>query len=162
MAKFLKTLHSTKKIYSCDTFTGIPYDDQYSTIKDAKGMYSDTSIESVQQTLKDFDADSNVELIKGKFEDTLENKLADKKFSFIFVDCDIYKSTVTGLNFGYPRLVSGGIIMFDDYDRKPDLWGQTKAVDDFCQKNQIKVHSDNSRYNQIPYITKQTQQNDIS
>jgi O-methyltransferase len=43
---------------------------------------------------------------------------------------DIYKSIVDSLNFIWPRLSSGGIIVFDDYGF-PTCPGAREAVDDF-------------------------------
>ena len=47
------------------------------------------------------------------------------------------------MEFVYPRLAEGGIIMFDEYDRTDSDnpgWGETKAVDEFCSSRKIKVN----------------------
>lgn len=38
-----------------------------------------------------------------------------EKFSFVRVDCDINQSVTEARNFFYPRMVSGGMILFDGY-----------------------------------------------
>jgi len=84
-----------------------------------------------------------VTLVKGLFEETLYEKLADKKFSLVLVDCDLYDATKISMEFVYPRLVEGGIIMFDDYDRVSSddpQWGETKAVIEFCSSKNLKVN----------------------
>ena len=45
------------------------------------------------------------------------------------MDVDLYNPTKAGLEFFYPRLASGGVIIIHDYN--PDWPGIMKAVDDF-------------------------------
>ena len=155
LAKFLKQLNSKKIIYTCDTFEGIPYEDKYSMMKNAKGMYANTSIETVKQNFRRFGVLDQIICLPGEFENTLEKELSDKKFSFIFVDCDIYDSSVTGINFGYSRLNEGGIMAFDnyDYDEKKSDWGITKAVNDFCKNENVELINA-FKYESLPYIVK--------
>jgi|APSaa5957512535_1039671.scaffolds.fasta_scaffold41884_2 predicted O-methyltransferase YrrM len=157
IAKALEKIHSQKKIFSCDTFQGIPYEDKFSTNKTAKGSFSDTSYESVQKTFDNFKVSNKIQIVKGKFEDVVENNLKNQKFSYVFVDCDVYDASVFSLNFGFPRLTKNGIISFDDYERDNRLearWGMTKAVDDYCEKHKINLMLDNSEYEKLPYIKK--------
>ena len=141
-ARYLQKLKSKRKIYACDAFIGLPYDDKFSLFSHAKGMYSGTSAQLVKDKFKKFDVEEQIEVVEGLFEDTLYEQLSDKKFSFVLVDCDIYDATKFSLEFVYPRLAKGGIIMFDDYDRflKDSYeWGETKAVDEFCETKKINV-----------------------
>jgi len=145
IARFLKKLGSKKKIYACDSFAGLPYDDKFSYTKNAKGMFSDSSANIVKKKFKKFNVDEGIVMIEGLFEDTLYKKLADEKFSFVFVDCDLYDATKFSLDFVFPRLAKGGIVLFDEYDRflKDSYeWGETRAVDEFCEANNIKVNLD--------------------
>jgi hypothetical protein len=56
--------------------------------------------------------------------------VADITFSFVHLDVDLYQPTHDSLAFFYPRMVTGGIIVCDDYgfDSCP---GAKKALDDF-------------------------------
>lgn len=54
----------------------------------------------------------------------------DKFFCFAHIDVDLYQATHDSLSFIYPRMVSGGIILFDDYGY-PNCPGAKKAVDDY-------------------------------
>ena len=47
-------------------------------------------------------------------------------------DCDTYVPTKTGLDYLYPLLSRGGVMIFDEYGI-PDWPGETKAVDEFLQ-----------------------------
>ena len=59
----------------------------------------------------------NVKLHVGWFEDTLPKFLEQHEGSvrFVNVDCDIYSSTKTVLDLLAPRMVSGSVIVFDEY-----------------------------------------------
>lgn len=59
----------------------------------------------------------NVHLHAGWFEDTLPRFLEQHEgpVRFINVDCDIYSSTKTVLDLLAPRMVSGSVIVFDEY-----------------------------------------------
>jgi len=141
-AHYLKTLNSKRKIFACDAFMGLPYEDKHSIWENAKGMYSETSESIVQKKLEKFDVADKVNLVKGLFEDTLYQQLSDKKFSLVLVDCDLYDATKLSMEFVYPRMVKGGIIMFDDYDRvnrDEATCGETTAADEFCKEKNLQI-----------------------
>jgi O-methyltransferase len=60
-----------------------------------------------------------VTLIPGYCVETLE-KLPEKKYSFVYLDCDIYDSSYRQtLRYFYGRMSPGGIILFDEHDDPP-------------------------------------------
>ena len=138
IARFLKRIHSKKYIYACDTFEGHPYDDKFSTIIPRKGTFSDTSLSHVEDKFRRFGVADNIRIIKGLFEDTLYRELGGKKFSFAFIDCDLYDSTKYALNFLIPRMADKAIIALHDYGL--DSWGMSVAIHEQCQKRGIKVN----------------------
>lgn len=145
MARFLKKINSNRQIFGCDTFEGLPYEDKFSkkSTEKVSGMYKN-SIETVSENIQKFNTDEKITLIKGLFEDTLYPKLNEKKFSFVFLDCDLYDATKFCLDFVWPRLSKNGIIVFDDYgggalDLKKGKWGETKAVDEFCAEHKLEM-----------------------
>ena len=71
---------------------------------------------------------------KGWFPDSLEGMPEDESFCLVSLDADIYKPIYNGLQYFYPRLVTGGYIFVHDYGS--ELWdGVQKAVDDFCKES---------------------------
>ena len=54
----------------------------------------------------------------GWFEDTMNNDTVnqEEKFSLVHIDCDLYESTKTAINFCYPKVASGGLLLVDDYE----------------------------------------------
>jgi predicted O-methyltransferase YrrM len=152
LAHFLKKIGSKKRVYACDTFSGLPYEDKFSSTKNAKGMCSDTDYESVKKKIQEYNVDDKIILIKGLFEETLQKELADHKFSLVFEDCDLYDASKFCLNFIYPNIVQDGIMAFDNYEvENPNnpAWGETKAVDEFCYDKNITV-----KLEPIPHIIK--------
>ena len=58
--------------------------------------------------------------------------VTDKTFSFVHIDVDIYQPTKDSIEFFYPRLATGGILMCDDYGFS-NCPGATQAIDDFLR-----------------------------
>jgi len=145
MAHFLKKIISVKKIFACDAFIGLPYNDKFSkNVKNSIGMFSDTSAKLVLDNFKKFKVDDKIQLIEGLFEDTLNKKLGNNNFSIVFIDCDIYDATKYCLEFAYPRLNKGGLIILDEYEQngtESPEWGETKAADEFCSLHGLKIIS---------------------
>ena len=72
---------------------------------------------------------NNIKFIEGEVEKTLlyEENLP-KKISILRLDTDFYSSTKKELEILYPRLVSGGVCIIDDYG----YWkGARQAVDEY-------------------------------
>ncbi len=147
-AKFLDAIKSSKKIHAFDTFEGMPYEDRFSTAKNVKGSFGDTSYEFVKSQYEKFGVTDRIIIHKGLFENTLEN-LKNSKFSFVLLDCDVYDASKFCLPFIDERL--NGIVVFDDYEEDPNRkarWGMTKAVDEFYEKINM---------NPVPYIKSMNQ-----
>ena len=73
---------------------------------------------------------ANIELVAGDICKTVPEYLEknpDLKISLLHLDVDIYEPSKTVMDYLFPRLVKGGILIIDDYERFP---GETKAVDD--------------------------------
>lgn len=73
--------------------------------------------------------------VKGKVEDTLPLP-AIGKIALLRLDTDWYESTRHELETLYDSLVTGGVLIIDDYGH----WsGSKKAVDEFFEKRQLKI-----------------------
>ncbi len=70
-----------------------------------------------------------VRLHTGVFPETA-GALANRRFSFVHVDAVLYRSVLSACEFFYPRLVTGGVMVFDDY-LPPHCPGEKRAVDEF-------------------------------
>jgi hypothetical protein len=130
-AKFLGATyeHFGKRppIHVFDTFTGHP-EEIVSTLdgKHKHGLFSDTDAYSVREYLSDLE---NITMHVGAIEERSCDVEKDL-FSLVHVDVDIFSATVTCLNFFWPRLVKGGVIVIDDYGFSTCI-GVKQAVDYF-------------------------------
>ena len=169
MSQFLKQIKSDKKIFACDTFSGIPEED--SNVKDVagRGYFSDTNLDVVKKKLEEYNA-FNVELIIGDFRDTLQN-LYKEKFSLVSIDCNIFSSAKLAINFSYPRLVKDGVLFSHCYGApKPksstSLWGETYAVKEYLSNKLEKIVIESIPFMQkghkIPKITNRMPKNKYS
>lgn len=129
-----------KRIHLFDTFEGMPPTSRFDIHK--PGDFADTSLEAVQASLKERD---NVEFWPGLFPESAAG-LTDLRFCLVHVDVDIYTSTKAAIEFFWPRLVEGGIMVFDDYNA-PRCPGTNKAVDEYFDAWQtVEISGPNSRY----------------
>ena len=71
-----------------------------------------------------------VKIIKGFIPKVFEYFDEHTRFSFSHVDLDMYDSVRFACDFIFPRTLTGGMILFDDYNVKSTP-GATKAVDEF-------------------------------
>ncbi|CAA6816056.1 MAG: Methyltransferase [uncultured Campylobacterales bacterium] len=111
------------KFYAFDSFEGMPKSKGIDSVDNiyqfVEGQYACTE-EHFKDSIEKNDVNLNkVELVPGWFEDTLTEKTKDKlkikKASVIWVDCDLYASTVPVLEFITQYLQNGTIICFDDW-----------------------------------------------
>lgn len=89
-----------------DTFTGIPFADPGDN--NPRGAFNDTSLAAVQEAIPD------AEFHVGVFPDTLPADLG--KIAFIHCDCDQYRSVRAVIDYLWPLVVPGGIMVVDDLD----------------------------------------------
>jgi O-methyltransferase len=126
-ARILTEVFATtgKSVNLFDTFEGMPPTDAQLDIH-KQGDFSDTSVAIVSKQLDGFE---NYRLFQGHFPETTQ-PVESERFCMAHVDVDIYSSVKDCCAFFYPRLVSGGVMVFDDYG-EPTCPGAKKAVDEF-------------------------------
>lgn len=130
-ARLIAEALADRPVHLFDTFAGIPHADP-SIDRRCVGVYGDTSIERVRRTLE---GRSNTHLYPGVFPATAaagerEGGLTNP-FAFVHLDADVYPTTRDGLEWFWPRMVPGGVVVVDDYGDR--LWpGVARAVDAFA------------------------------
>ena len=141
---YLKQQNSLKKIYGFDSFEGfnkeVKIDIGLGGDKSSEkkiGGFNSTSYNYVQNLIKGFKLKDKIKIYKGYFKHTLSN-VHEKKFSFVHLDCDLYSPYKACLEFFYPRMSKGGIILVDEYN-DPSWPGCNKAVDEFIQTHSAKL-----------------------
>lgn len=101
----------SKKLHLFDTFEGIPMptEKDSTSTKFYTGQYA-FPFEKVKEYLRDI---PEVYFYKGLFPST-SGPIKDRKFSFVHLDVDLYQATKEALEFFYPRMSKGGIILTHD------------------------------------------------
>ena len=126
-SKLICEAKGERPLHLFDTFEGLPQRDEIDPVRYSLGKYA-CSIESVRKYLGGY---SGVQFYRGFFPETA-GPVADRVFSFVHLDVDLYQSTRDSLRFFYPRMSVGGVILSHDY-----IWaaGVRKAFDEFfCDK----------------------------
>lgn len=127
-AMLIASVYGSSLVHLFDTFAGIPcLDHRFDKIaRQSYEKFTDTSEEDVAEFLFGY---PNVRLHSGVFPSTAEG-LEDHWFSFVHIDAAVYQAIKASCEFFYPRLLSGGVMIFDDYD-SPECPGAREAVDEF-------------------------------
>jgi len=128
-AKAIHLMDEQRTFYLFDTFEGFDQkdldqesqnDERFST-----KMFADTNIEKVKKYIN---GNNNCVYKPGFFPDTAKG-LENETFAMVHIDADLYAPTIDALQFFYPRLSSGGVIIIHDYNHNWD--GIPKAIDEF-------------------------------
>ena len=135
---FIDFQKTNKKYYLLDTFSGLS--EKYSSpeeLKRNKKMDYDKRgdiYNKVKETFKNF----NVKIIKGTVPETLE-QVESQKICYLSLDMNCVKPEQDALNFFWDRMVSGGIIILDDYGYANSTNDQKRAHDDFAKSKGVMV-----------------------
>lgn len=136
------------KIWAFDSYEGFP---SGTKDKDASWFLGDNVKSNYRQYTLDYvktflrtagygdTEQADIQFVKGFIPDSLHD-IDVKDIRLANLDLDLYQSTYDALIYVWPRLVSGGIVIFDEYDSNADLekWpGSKKAIDEFCQEHNL-------------------------
>ena len=112
-ARILGRTAPRKALHLFDTFRGMPaVNDDIDRHRESD--FSGCSLSAVRRFLHDC---PNVIFHPGFFPETA-GELKNKEFSLVHIDVDILQSVRDSLDFFYPRLVPGGVMIIDDYGWK--------------------------------------------
>ena len=130
LARLLHNSESDSVLHLFDTFEGMPDTDPDRDLH-GKGDFGDTTLRGVRKRVLGIPGvrEERVLFHPGFMPGTFEG-LALEEIAFAHVDVDIYRSVLDASTFVYPRLMPGGVIVFDDYGR-PTCPGARKAVDEY-------------------------------
>jgi hypothetical protein len=100
---------------------------------------SSISSDQLMEVLRHKRLDQNVELVAGDITETLPayaEKHPELKIALLNLDTDIYEPARVILEVLFPRLVTGGVLLIDDYGVFP---GETQAFDAYFAGTGVKV-----------------------
>lgn len=137
MGLYLEQKGIKKTIYGFDSFEGFPKEANedialggVTSEERLNDHFEGTSLRVVQHKIEKFGL-KNIVLIPGYFDKVFATLAATElRFCFVHLDVNLYDSYRLCLEFFYPRMVSGGIILLDEYNDL-DWPGCNKAADEF-------------------------------
>lgn len=135
-----------RQVYAYDSFEGFPEvhdNDKTGTNNAFKGHFKDARIETIKSLVRKADIEMP-EFVKGFVEDTVQHHTGE--IALLHIDLDLYEAYKVTLEQLYDKVVSGGVIAFDEY-REPNWPGATKAVDEFFADKNVTI-------NKSPFINK--------
>jgi O-methyltransferase len=122
-AKMIAARAPGRVLHLFDTFEGLPDPSAKDSARFKKQQYRH-SLEEVQDYLK---GHGTLCYHKGLFPETAQD-IPNARFAFVHLDGDLYESTIAGLEWFYPRLNKGGILVCHDYDTSA---GVNRAFEEF-------------------------------
>lgn len=115
-----------RQVYLFDTFGGFDPRDLVDIDSDKGQDFTVTSVD----TVRDVVGDSAVVYLKGWFPGTIPDEVDEPRYAVVHLDCDLYEPMIAGLQFFYPRLSPGGLLIVHDYGGA--YWnGVQRALDRF-------------------------------
>jgi hypothetical protein len=161
MLAALAEFHGNSRSYfAYDSFQGLP-EAQAIDGEGAKRYQSDTSAVNYYDNCaagENFITDlflklphCDLRIVKGWFTDTLrETTNLPDQIALLRMDGDWYESTMQIMEFLYPKVAKGGVIIIDDYD----YWeGCKKALHTYFNRNSLRVEV--SHLGSTPFFIKQ-------
>ena len=142
----------SRKIIAFDTFTNYPINPHEFDKGHLRDFISKAGSESIGkeqliEVLQRGGLNENIELVQGDICETVPKYISDNEFaasgdsealrvSLINLDVNYYLPTKIALQYFWPKLLRGGILMLDDYGI---IQGETQAVDEYFQDKDVKI-----------------------
>jgi hypothetical protein len=123
------------KVLSFDTFDATmpgARPDEKAGVDALMSNFDATAFEVLGDTIRRQGLEHRVHMIRGDITKTMPRYLADNpgaRISLLHCDLDIYAPTLATLQAAWPRVVRGGVVVFDEY--AIEEWGESDAVDAF-------------------------------
>lgn len=122
-----------KSFYLLDTFCGIPTEDHH-----LANLYHNAYSECYEDVKKTFSNYNNVKIIRGKVRDTL-SQVNSQKICYLSIDMNYPDPEIAALNYFWDKLVSGALVILDDYGAGVWHLNQKKAFDDFAREKDVNI-----------------------
>lgn len=127
-----KFKNTDKVHYAFDSFEGL------STPVEEDGKYwQKGDLYATEEVVKKNLEGYKLKLFRGWIPEKFES-ISDCQFCFVHIDVDLYEPTLASLQFFYPRMVAGGIILCDDYGFST-CPGAKKAFDEYMNDKPEKI-----------------------
>jgi hypothetical protein len=134
-----------RRLWLFDSFEGMPQPmekdggrafSKYTHRMEAFGHWNRGEVEIVKSVVETVGPLERVEIVKGWVEETLPVYACQiGAIAVLHLDMDFYSPTITALNYLYPLVSPGGLVIFDDYNS----WAGCKvAADEYMQAHGLR------------------------
>jgi O-methyltransferase len=130
-SRFLHLSAPERALHLFDTFSGFPD----GLAVDEPDRFDNTSVSFVKERIGDI---RNLVFHVGCFPDTAAG-LEANRFALVMLDADCYASTLSGLQFFYPRMVTGGYVFMHDFNSPESDHGVSRAASEFMADKSEKI-----------------------
>lgn len=127
---------SQREVIGFDTFAGFP--DNHTRVNDGDSIRNlakeihPRSVDELVRLATELGIDHRIKLIEGDAATTIPSFAKSNpslRIALLHLDFDTYEPTRIALDHLYPHVVSGGLVLFDQYGDRD--WNETEAVDTF-------------------------------
>jgi len=132
--------HNDKHLYAFDSFEGLSQPTGADRPRDPRAQPWEAHEFAVDEAV----ARTNLAAFEGRFtllKGWVPERFADvseKRFSLVHIDLDLYEPTKSSVEFFWPRLSRGGLIVCDDYGSRR-CPGARQAMDEFAEGARLRV-----------------------
>jgi hypothetical protein len=147
LALLLEEEDKGRPLWGFDSFEGFPEPskEDASPRNPKKGEWKVMRHQDAEALIADLRVDTPVKIVKGFFEDTLARTTELPPIALLHLDVDLYQSYKTCLENLFPKVIKGGVVMFDEY-RNPgergNFPGARTAIDEYFARTPYKVRQD--------------------
>lgn len=125
-AGILASSAPSRTVFVADTFQGVVKSSHWEHYQDS--AHSDTS----ERLVRDFFAGlglSNTQVLAGVFPEETGSEVADRVWSLVHLDVDVYESVRDAFLFVWEQVAEGGVVLLDDYGFTSACSGVKRFVD---------------------------------
>ena len=133
----LEYMEIKRPFYLLDTFEGIPFEQisQAELLENRNHAQYTGTYENILRVFKGFD---NIKIIKGKVPDTLD-QVKSEKIAYLSLDMNLAYPEIKAIEFFWDKMVSGGMILLDDYAYERSYRKQRIEFDKWAKENNTRV-----------------------
>jgi hypothetical protein len=133
IATYINLAQQKRTLYLFDTFEGIPKEATSAPVQNRKEYGDCYSI-----ARENFAAFPNARLVQGRVPESLSQVEIDK-VCYLSIDMNNPDPEIAAAEHFWPKLVSGGVVLLDDYAYSPAYKAQREAFDGFSRRHKVPI-----------------------
>jgi hypothetical protein len=125
---------TARKFYLLDTYCGFPDKYRHLAVQSHLQHYGECHA-AVLETFKEF---TNAVIVRGPVPDTLP-QVHSEQVCYLSLDMNCAEPEIAAAEYLWDRLVSGAVMVLDDYGYNEDYRRQKEAFDDFARRKGVAI-----------------------